>query len=235
MHSHSHTTPTKTKQNRSKQNKTKQTQPGDISRIFTVIGIVCAFFSTFFAHGFLSLARQAINQGKAVKRSFLVQNLVRNTNINLLGIGITLVGLQASGERLEEEDDGDEEEEDDKRKGGRCKDERRWRSGTAAACQGTPPRRHTTTNTTTNTANTSTQTNNTNDKSTTVGTLVSKTMLAAANAPYAAPTPGGTLVSLDVFSLQASTNVLLAHFVSIVFSNLMLGTLNRMGSGAATA
>lgn len=68
-----------------------------MSRIFTVIGIVCAFFSTFFAHGFLTMARQAINQGKAVKRSFLVQNLVRNTNINLLGIGITLVGLQASG------------------------------------------------------------------------------------------------------------------------------------------
>lgn len=35
-----------------------------------------------------------------------------------------------------------------------------------------------------------------------VGTLVSKTMLSAANAPYAAPAPGGTLVSLDVFSLQ---------------------------------
>lgn len=38
-----------------------------------------------------------------------------------------------------------------------------------------------------------------------VGTLVSKTMLAAANAPYAAPAPGGTLVSLDVFSLQVNT------------------------------
>lgn len=37
-----------------------------------------------------------------------------------------------------------------------------------------------------------------------VGTLVSKTMLSAANAPYAAPAPGGTLVSLDVFSLQVS-------------------------------
>jgi hypothetical protein len=32
-----------------------------------------------------------------VSRSFLVQNLVRNTNINLAGIGITLIGLQASG------------------------------------------------------------------------------------------------------------------------------------------
>jgi hypothetical protein len=35
-----------------------------------------------------------------------------------------------------------------------------------------------------------------------VGTLVSKTMLGAANAPYATPQPGATLVSLDVFSLQ---------------------------------
>jgi hypothetical protein len=40
---------------------------------------------------------QAINEGKVVSRSFLVQNLVRNTNINLAGIGITLIGLQASG------------------------------------------------------------------------------------------------------------------------------------------
>jgi hypothetical protein len=40
---------------------------------------------------------QAINEGKTVSRSFLVQNLVSNTNINLAGIGITLIGLQASG------------------------------------------------------------------------------------------------------------------------------------------
>jgi hypothetical protein len=37
-------------------------------------------------------------QGKQVSRSSLLQNLVRNTNINLAGIGITLIGLQASGE-----------------------------------------------------------------------------------------------------------------------------------------
>jgi hypothetical protein len=36
-------------------------------------------------------------QGKQVSRSSLLQNLVRNTNINLAGIGITLIGLQASG------------------------------------------------------------------------------------------------------------------------------------------
>lgn len=42
------------------------------------MGIACGFLSTFFAHGFHTLAKQAINQGKAVKRSFLVQNLVRS-------------------------------------------------------------------------------------------------------------------------------------------------------------
>ena len=36
-------------------------------------------------------------QGKTVSRSYLLQNLVRNTNINLAGIGVTLIGLQASG------------------------------------------------------------------------------------------------------------------------------------------
>lgn len=51
-----------------------------------------------------------------------------------------------------------------------------------------------------------------------VGTLVSKTMLAAANAPYAAPAPGGTLISLDVFSLQ-------------VGSGLSAGGLLHWGSG----
>lgn len=36
-------------------------------------------------------------QGKQVSKASLLQNLVRNTNINLAGIGITLIGLQASG------------------------------------------------------------------------------------------------------------------------------------------
>lgn len=137
--------------------------PSDISRWFTLVGIGASLLSTFFAHGFLTLAKQAISGGKAVSRAALVANLVRNTNINLAGIGITLIGLQAS-----------------------------------------------------------------------VGTLVSKTMLAAANAPYAAPAPGGTLISLDVFSLQASTNTLLAHFLSVVFANCIIGRLNK-GRGAPAA
>lgn len=72
-------------------------QPADVSRWFTLVGIVCAFISTFFAHGFLTLARRAANEGKVVRKSAFVQNLVRNTTLNLLGIGITIFGLQASG------------------------------------------------------------------------------------------------------------------------------------------
>lgn len=37
-------------------------QPGDVSRYFTMVGIAASFISTFFAHGFLTLARQAIWQ-----------------------------------------------------------------------------------------------------------------------------------------------------------------------------
>jgi len=136
----------------------------DVTRWFTLVGVVCAFISTFFADAFLRLARKSLDQGKHVSKTFLLQNLVRNININLLGIGITIIGLQAS-----------------------------------------------------------------------VGTLVTKTMLGAANAPYATPQPGSTLVSLDVFSLQASTNTLLAHFLSIVFANLITGAVNKAAAASQSA
>jgi hypothetical protein len=108
-------------------------------------------------------------QGKQVSRTSLLQNLVRNTNINLAGIGITLVGLQAS-----------------------------------------------------------------------VGTLVSKTMLSAANAPYAAPAPGGTLVSLDVFSLQVRDSDAYIGDVTCCSGSWLLGALHNVlcppcASGAADA
>lgn len=136
--------------------------PTDISRVFTFIGIIAGFISTFFARSFLDKARAAIDDNKPVKRSALLAALVRNTNINLAGIGIVLVGLQAS-----------------------------------------------------------------------VGTLVSKTMLGAANAPYAQPQAGSTLISLDVFSLQASTNVMLSHFVSLVATNLIIARLASLNAKAA--
>jgi hypothetical protein len=138
---------------------------------------------------------------------------VRNTNINLLGIGITLVGLQASGEAGSIRGAGVLSAAGAPQRG-------LTRASLPAVrpfpCAHAPPPRA-------------------RPCPLAVGTLVSKTMLSAANAPYAQPQPGATLVSLDVFSLQASTNVLLAHFMSIVFTNLMLGALNRLGTSASTA
>jgi hypothetical protein len=127
-------------------------QAQDISRVFTFAGIVFAFASTWAARTMLDAAKRAsAGEGAPLESARLLSKLVGNTNLNLCGLGATLLGLQAS-----------------------------------------------------------------------VGTLVSKTMLSAANAPYAQPQPGATLVSLDVFSLQASTNTLLAHFLSIVCANLMI-------------
>jgi hypothetical protein len=37
-------------------------QPSDVSRWFTLVGIVASFISTFFAHGFLTLAKKVSRQ-----------------------------------------------------------------------------------------------------------------------------------------------------------------------------
>jgi hypothetical protein len=135
----------------------------DISRAFTFAGIVFAFASAWAARRMLDAAKRAsAGEGSPLESAKLLSKLVGNTNLNLCGLGATLLGLQAS-----------------------------------------------------------------------VGTLVSKTMLSAANAPYAQPQPGATLVSLDVFSLQASTNTLLAHFLSIVCANLMIKAVAKAQAQAA--
>ena len=59
-----------------------------------------------------------------------------------------------------------------------------------------------------------------------MGTLVGKTLLTSATSVFAAP-PRNQLISLDVFALQASTNTILAHFVSLVAVNLMLRAVNK--------
>jgi len=140
-------------------------QAQDVSRAFTFAGIVFAFASTWAARSLLDAAKRAsAGEGAPLEPARLLSKLVGNTNLNLCGLGATLLGLQAS-----------------------------------------------------------------------VGTLVSKTMLSAANAPYAQPQPGATLVSLDVFSLQASTNTLLAHFLSIVCANLMIKAVAKGAAAAAAA
>ncbi len=82
-------------------------------RYFTAGGIVCAFFSTFFAHGFLRLARK-LAAGEAVAPGWIGSGLLRNNQLNVLGIAITVVGLQAS---VGEWRDGGEREGERKRRG----------------------------------------------------------------------------------------------------------------------
>jgi hypothetical protein len=68
----------------------------------------------------------------------------------------------------------------------------------------------------------------------TVGTLVAKTLTTSTSNPYAAnpTTVRGAPAALDAFSIQASTNTVLAHFASIVFANWLLRILNRAAAKA---
>lgn len=67
----------------------------------------------------------------------------------------------------------------------------------------------------------------------TVGTLVAKTLTTTSQNPYQggrAAASSAAPAALDAFSIQASTNTVLAHFVSIVFANWMLRLLNKAAS-----
>ncbi|PNW76638.1 hypothetical protein CHLRE_11g467759v5 [Chlamydomonas reinhardtii] len=133
-------------------------------RYFTAAGIVAAFLSTFFAHGFLRLARN-LSAGEAVNPGWLGANLLRCNALNVAGIALTVVGLQAS-----------------------------------------------------------------------VGTLVAKSLMTSVQGAFAA-NAANALVSIDVFSLQAATNTVLSHVVSLIFTNMMLGVVGgaRNAAGGATA
>lgn len=93
-----------------------------------------------------------------VQRSFIINSLLRNNVLNLLGIGAAVLGLQIS-----------------------------------------------------------------------VGTLVAKTLAGGASGAtgVVGSAAGVVNVSLDVFSLQALTNTLLSHFISLIFTNLMLRLVNK--------
>lgn len=73
----------------------------------------------------------------------------------------------------------------------------------------------------------------------TVGTLVAKTLTSSTSNPYAAAGQAArttTPTALDAFSVQASTNTILAHFVSIIFANWLQKILLKPSkSGIAAA
>lgn len=65
----------------------------DPSKYCTLLGVALSFISTFFAHGFNSLAKK-VSSGQGVSRDWVVANLLRNSALNLWGIGLTIIGLQ---------------------------------------------------------------------------------------------------------------------------------------------
>ncbi|KAK9802558.1 hypothetical protein WJX73_002045 [Symbiochloris irregularis] len=133
--------------------------------LFTLGGVVSSFISTFFAYGYTRVARRVIIDNEKVKVSNVVGQALANTRLNLIGLGVTLVGLQAS-----------------------------------------------------------------------VGQLVGKTLASSTSNPYAGAGSGlaqSTPTAIDVFSVQASTNTLMAHFISVFFANWLLRILNKGAQPAA--
>lgn len=61
----------------------------------------------------------------------------------------------------------------------------------------------------------------------TVGGLVAKTLASASAGPVYRPGMAPPPVALDVFSVQACTNTVMAHFLAIAFSNWLLRVLNK--------
>jgi hypothetical protein len=136
----------------------------NVSTYFTLFGVITSFISTFFAYGYVKVARKVLVGNRSIGKDNVRGTLLRSISLNLWGIGATLVGLQAV-----------------------------------------------------------------------IGVLVAKTLTASSTNPYA---PGGVATrsaapaALDVFSVQASANTLLAHFASIVFANWLLRTLNHNAPAA---
>lgn len=67
----------------------------DASKYLTLVGVIAALISSLMAHGFLTMSRR-IQAGKTVAKNYLVNSLLTNNAISLAGIGITVIGLQAS-------------------------------------------------------------------------------------------------------------------------------------------
>ena len=67
-----------------------------------------------------------------------------------------------------------------------------------------------------------------------MGGLVAKTLSSSTSNPYAAGAANRAApTSLDVFSVQASTNTIFAHFLSLFFANWLLRKLNSGAESAA--
>jgi Protein of unknown function (DUF3611) len=70
-----------------------QAASADPAKWASFVGVVLGFISTFFAHGFYTLAKK-VAQDQHVSKAWLVSSLLRSNTINLLGIGCAVIGLE---------------------------------------------------------------------------------------------------------------------------------------------
>lgn len=130
------------------------TRPTSLASKFSLylvlVGVACGFFSTYWSFGYIQLSKKIRRSMKdlanAPKKSGVQRNLKIGVSGNLLGMGATLLGMQAV-----------------------------------------------------------------------VGFLVAKTLANATANPFLSGGAGSynPVLALDVFLVQASTNCLLSHFVSL--------------------
>lgn len=125
----------------------------DIANLF---GIVCGYISTFLAWSYTRAGRK-LGMLQEVKLPSIAGTVIANSNLNLLGMGATIISLQAI-----------------------------------------------------------------------VGSLVAKTLSSASAAGiYGAQRVTPPPVAFDVFSVQACTNTIMAHFAGMLFSNWILMVVNK--------
>ena len=66
----------------------------------------------------------------------------------------------------------------------------------------------------------------------TVGSLVGKTLASAASGGYGVRGMALPPVAFDIFSVQATANIILAHWCGIVFSNWLLRVSQKLWGGS---
>lgn len=74
-----------------------------ISLYLTLFGVVAGFLSTFWSFGYTRLSRRlyrylsaGADDSKRIRKSDVLSTLARGSWINILGLGATLLGLQAT-------------------------------------------------------------------------------------------------------------------------------------------
>lgn len=124
--------------------------------ICTMGGVLCGLISTFLAWANIRTGRRIGAGFQDIRLSKVVSGVLASSNLNLVGLGASILGLQA-----------------------------------------------------------------------TIGSLVGKTLSSAATGAYYNPRVGGPPVALDVFSVQACANSIMAHFAAMVFTQWLLRVLNK--------